>query len=272
MFLLYVQLFLFAISGAHSNDATASSSEPVELPEGSAAKETTHPGKRDVNAPGKGAFVIYSAPDDKFDLNAAIPVRNSAGKKVGKLSYGRATEQPQYLQPIGVSLVSGENIGLGKSELVYFDYEFRTLKYYGKKDGLLQILKPQAPQGLWVNPKDFGRKHTAYNWVELAAKVPWGQWSGFDAYRVRAEPKLDGKVLVQLRQQELWPNKSHAVRPTGEVNGHWAQVKVQTFEGPHSFIALAQDLEEKSIGEPITGWMKIGNDDGLVTDIIQNIF
>ena len=147
------------------------------------------------------------------------------------------------------------------------DYEFRILKYHGKKDGLLRIGDSRYPKGLWLNPKEFGRDYATYNWVELVVQLG-GNWYGFDAYRVRAEPSLESPVLVKLREERLWPNKSHSVKPTGNINGHWAQVSVQLFEGLQPDRAEMENLPPgKPVGDAITGWIKIANDEGVVKDI-----
>jgi len=255
---LFTQLLLISLSAALANDAGA----PAR-PDTSATEKVT------TADPGDGIVVLYSTDEDQFNEDTRFPVRDAKGKKIGDLRFRRAPEQPSFLMPMGLYIKSGEKLsGTGSAP---FGNDCSSLKYYAKKDGALRVLEPdhsRYPKGLWVHLEEVDRKAEVYNWVELIVKKQGTGWTGFDAYRVRSQPSLEGEVLLQLREQTLWPNKSHGVTPTGKTKGQWAEITAQTYAGPHSYRAIMEDLEPgKAVGEPITGWIKVGNDEGVVEDI-----
>lgn len=259
MFSRYIRLFVLAFAAFQIPNLLL----PILL---SHAQADSGRGELPVDDPGDGAIVLNVSVHADGEADTIIPIRDSTGTKVGTFLFTRATEARQYMEP-NTAIVHGKTISLSKIDWVYFAYEFRTLTYYDKKDGKLRILNSNFPKGLWIDTKDIRSKYKVFNWVELFAVVPFGQWNGFDSYRVRAKPNTDANVLVKLREQNLWPNKSHQVLPTGKILGSWAQVRVQTYKGAHG----EPGIDESPLGKPIVGWIKIANEDGVVTDIFQSI-
>jgi hypothetical protein len=258
MSVIFAHLLLISLAGALANDASAPSNQNTAA----TAQDTTPD-------PGDGVLVLFSTDEDHFNEDTPFPVRDAAGKKRGALLFRRAPEQPSFLMPMGLQLTNGEQLtGTGSAP---FESEVSALKYYERKDEALRVLQPahsRYPGGLWVHLKEVKRKTEVYSWVELIVKQQGTGWTGFDAYRLRAKPSLEGEVLVQLREQTLWPNKSHGLTPTGKTQGSWVEVTAQTYAGPHSYRATILDVEPgEAVGEPVTGWIKIADDEGLVKDI-----
>jgi hypothetical protein len=212
---------------------------------------------------GDGIFLIKVNPALEEE-KVVVPIKDAGGTRVGKLVY-RATGNPHYLH-LKKTELNGEKLTVERDrDLIEIAYEFSGLIHYGKQEKRLGVLAPHMA-GLWVDTRAIDDRVVTMNWVEVVVKTG-NVWGGFDSYRVRTTPSLDGKLLVQLRDQDLWPNKSHQVKPTGNIKGHWVEVSAQTYQGPHW--CMVGDEGEKPVGDPIVGWVKIADDDGTVPDIMM---
>ena len=199
----------------------------VEVPE--IAEPTALKGAKQTNAKGHGIVLITVDPTVE-DEKVVVPIKNSAGTRVGKLVY-RATGNDTYLELVKTELNGTKIRAERDQDVIEIAYDFGGLIHYGQAENRLRVLASHQ-DGLWADATTISDRVVLMNWVEILVKTG-NMWGGFDSYRVRSKPKLDAEVLVKLRDQDRWPNKSHQVTPTGKIKGPWVEVSAQTFEGPH---------------------------------------
>ena len=217
---------------------------------------------KEIFPPGKGVLLYYGS-GDHSEEPPKTPVYDSAGKPIGQITWGNGSQYNS--RGVKEISVNGSKVEvLRPKNVVEVGYEISAMVYFDSRDGRLQVLQKSHPQGVWLDPKDIKGRNEQKSWIQVLADSG-GAWSGFDSYRVRAEPSLDGAVLTKLRDQDLWPGRSHQVSPTGKFKGAWVEVRVQEFKGGH-WCDQGPDGEHP-IGKPIVGWVKVADDNGQLPDI-----
>lgn len=201
-----------------------------------------------------GLGVLETGEGTAPDLGWEVPLLNDAGELVGSIKRGEHAGGSPSIELVFKGKTTTLERGLDFPEV---RYEGCALTWSKRENGKIKILSKRYPNGFWLQESALPKGHKILTWAQFLARG--GLWQSFNAFRVREKPSSKAGVILKLREQEYWPGLSHAVEPTGRVEGNWVAVQVRTFRGSHG----CEGTDGKQIGKLRRGWVKAQGDDGL---------
>ncbi len=140
-------------------------------------------------------------------------------------------------------------------------YQLSTyhLTYYDKKENYLKILANTVEGGAWIELDE--KLFKANDWVQEIINNWYGPYVyGFDNYRLRKSPSLDGEVITKLKDTQ------YTMVDFIRRKGHWIEVSVCELKQGIEITCEEVQVTEECI-EIFTGWLRIVDPYGMPDDI-----
>lgn len=269
-------ILLFFLSCTQQQD-TASSDEPEEvpvekienvatdeMPPASSSQKVVHTDLKNLPHTGYpygpllGLQVVFDR--EKVEM---IPVYDApGGKKVSqlKLFFRGEVEAGLVLQPEGVDFSDYEATNNSQYYKTGYDFELIYLNYYAIKAGFVQILAKDH-ENYWVAYKDIAEHFRPIRFIEdIITRNGW-QLFGYNNYRLRKAPNLEGEIILKLDERK------HVIKKFTQIEGNWAEALVYETKIPMDGCYSDEDLENSWTGVSYTGWIRVVDENGQVSDI-----
>lgn len=205
--------------------------------------------------------MVAGKPDQSQEI--WINVYNAPnGQKVNKLRvyYPEEEEAGWVLLP---EKVAYRNLLESKSAQYFktgYDYGIVYLKYYAINNGHLQILA-EDHDNYWIKEQDIRGYFKPVRFIEDLAKRDTWQIYGYDNYRMRKSPGLDGEIIVKLSEQK------HVIKKFTKIEGNWAEALVYETKKHMDECYGDEELNAAMTGISYRGWIRIVDENGQIKDI-----
>jgi hypothetical protein len=129
-------------------------------------------------------------------------------------------------------------------------YEQRSVQYTREQEGFVQLALSGPPAGFWVRKTDLGDQgvQSWAHYISGLKDVLWRESLGGTRLHERPDDTSQAQVL---------PEGFYAPMPTGTVQGHFMEVKIQAYDDHFQCGG-----EGKPTGKPWTGWVRGSTPDG----------
>lgn len=197
---------------------------------------------------------------DKVEM---IPVYDApSGKKVSqlKLFFRGQVEAGFVLQPEGVDFSDYEATKNQQYYKTGYDFELIYVNYYAVKEGFIKILAKDH-ESYWVDYRDIEEHFRPIRFIEDIAERNGWQVFGYENYRLRKAPGLHGEIIVKLSERK------HVIKKFSRIEGNWAEALIYEIKAPLDECYSDEDLTAAMTGKTYTGWIRVVDENGQVSDI-----
>lgn len=205
-----------------------------------------------------GSQVVFN--QEKVDT---IPIYDGPeGKIVSQLTlfFRGQVEGGLALQPEGVDFSDYEATKNQQYYKTGYDSELIYLNYYTIKNGFVQILAKDH-NSYWLDYRDIEEYFKPIRFIEdITARNGW-QVFGYENYRLREAPHLNGKIIVKLSESK------HVIKKFSRIEGNWAEALIYEINKPLDDCYSDEDLNNAMTGKTYTGWIRVVDEYGQVSDI-----
>lgn len=202
-----------------------------------------------------------------------IPVYDSPnGKQIGTISSNMDLGLCFYTNGSINALNIEEPNEKTKRHYDYYNYggKCSALTYYEISGQYARILASHIDGGVWINmkyvssdnpPVKFSLAATEGFTNNLKYARSW-EVSGYNRYRLRKSPSLDGEVIIILNERR------HVFKEfTGNIKDHWAEGVVYLLNQKPDGCYDKRNIKEDWIKDTWTGWIKVLDDNGMPGEI-----
>jgi len=180
------------------------------------------------------------------------------GSAIGRLKrIGDSKQDDQALYKLFIQQASTKSLQqISYTSLEQIGYEVWAIPYFERKNGFVRILGRSS--NIWISEEEIKSKNFwLSDWQSFLLSNGGdvlGYYANAPGLNLRSAPTTSSELLRTLRGDLF------EIKPTGQVQGTWAKVKVKKYK-EHPCVS---DLEQDELIEyELEGWIKIVTDEGL---------